>query len=551
MSGQTSMVFEDLVAVERSVIAAAPMAMLLLDADGYIVLANARAERCFSCSSLEGSTFEALVDAESRLRWRGMAAGRRDVAPPAGEDTACSVELRGLRPGRTFLMEVSLAPLGATSAMTLVVVRDVTSDRAREQQQEAAIRASRDTCLRLDLLLTFAPAFIIAVSRQGTIEFINQTLPQYTREGTIGSSWLQYFAPSRHAFMAEVLEEVYTSGATRSYEVSTPAPDGSVVWFESRIAPMRMAGQIVGAVLVSQDITERKRVEGEVIAGRPMALLGTLASGIAHEINTPVQFVGDSIHFLRDAVSTLFALFDQIQELRRAAIAGSPMAAIALAAEKAEDEADLPFLRVNVPQAFDSCISGLARVATIVRSLKDFVHPSEGDMLPADLNRAIQSTVAIAINEYKYFADVRTELGELPLVTCRLSDIAQAILNIIVNAAHAIEGVVGGTEERGEITIRSWREGEWAVISIRDTGTGIAESIQARVFDPFFTTKEVGKGTGQGLAIARTAVNEHHRGQLTFETRLGEGTTFFIRLPIETPPSTSTSAEIDAGVAAS
>jgi len=188
-------------------------------------------------------------------------------------------------------MEVSLAPLGATSAMTLVVVRDVTSDRAREQQQEAAIRASRDTCLRLDLLLTFAPAFIIEVSRQGTIEFINQTLPQYTREGTIGSSWLQYFAPSRHAFMAEVLEEVYTSGATRSYEVSTPAPmDRSS---GSSLASPRCAwpGKSSGRCSCRRTSPRESAWRGRSSQGARWRCSARSASGIAHEINTPVQFV--------------------------------------------------------------------------------------------------------------------------------------------------------------------------------------------------------------------------------------------------------------------
>jgi len=265
-----------------------------------------------------------------------------------------------------------------------------------------------------------------------------------------------------------------------------------------------------------------------------MALLGTLASGVAHEINTPIQFVGDSVHFLRDATNTLLSFVETLQALRGVALAGSMSLDARLAAvAKAEENADLPYLRVQMPQAFESCISGLDRVSTIVRSLKDFAHPSGEAMVPADLNRAIQSGVAIAINEYKYVADLELDLGELPLVTCHVSEISQAVVNIIVNAAHAIGVVVSDTDRKGRITVRSWRDGDFAMISIRDTGGGIPENVQARVFDPFFTTKEVGKGTGQGLAIARTAVNEHHAGQLTFETNVGDGTTFFIRLPIQ------------------
>ena len=154
-------------------------------------------------------------------------------------------------------------------------------------------------------------------------------------------------------------------------------------------------------------------------------------------------------------------------------------------------------------------------------------------MVAADLNRAVQSCLTIAVNEYKYVADLETHFEELPLVTCHASEINQAVLNIVVNAAHAIEDVVRGTNQKGLITVRTRREGPMAVIAISDTGTGIPESIRSRVFDPFFTTKEVGKGTGQGLAIAWSTVKKRHSGELTFDTEPGKGTTFFIQLPID------------------
>jgi signal transduction histidine kinase len=173
-------------------------------------------------------------------------------------------------------------------------------------------------------------------------------------------------------------------------------------------------------------------------------------------------------------------------------------------------------------------------VTTIVRSMKEFAHPDQKEKTYADLNRAIMSTLTIARNEYKYFADLDTSLGELPLVPCYLGDFNQALLNIVVNAAHAVESVVGSSGERGRIFVRSRREGDEAVVEVEDTGCGIPESIRDRIFDPFFTTKEVGKGTGQGLAIARSVIVDRHGGSLGVRSREGAGSTFTIRLPLDT-----------------
>jgi two-component system NtrC family sensor kinase len=175
----------------------------------------------------------------------------------------------------------------------------------------------------------------------------------------------------------------------------------------------------------------------------------------------------------------------------------------------------------------------LGRVTTIVRSMKEFAHPDQKEMTAVDLNRAVQNTLAISRNEYKLVADLEIDLGELPLVTCYAGEVNQVVLNIIVNAAQAIEDIVKGTDRRGRITVCTRRERADVVISIADSGGGISEAVRDRIFDPFFTTKEVGRGSGQGLAIARSVIVDKHRGQLTFETVPGHGTTFFIRLPIE------------------
>ena len=332
--------------------------------------------------------------------------------------------------------------------------------------------------------------------------------------------------------MRAALQTMLATGLSQTYETMTKGADGAALWYTSNIGPLRRDGDIVGAVVVSQDITEKKRIQAELLVARRLAVLGTLAAGVAHELNTPIQFVGDSVRFLRDAGADLLQLITTFQGLRPSMLQGvAPEAAIAAAA-KAEEETDLEYLRENMPAAFDRCIDGLNRVATIVRSLKEFAHPSGKEMAPVDLNQTIRSTLAIAAGEYRTVAELHTDLGELPPVVCHVGEINQVVLNIVVNAAHAIADVVKGSTRRGAITVRSLRDGDHAVIAIGDTGGGIPEDLRGRIFDPFFTTKEVGRGTGQGLAISWTTVTEQHGGTLTYETTVGEGTTFFIRIPL-------------------
>jgi PAS domain S-box-containing protein len=283
---------------------------------------------------------------------------------------------------------------------------------------------------------------------------------------------------------------------------------------------------------VMLDITEQKKLEAGLHQSQKLESIGRLAAGVAHEINTPVQFVSDSVHFVQDAMADLSSLIGRYQIVQRSVLDGRPSMEAAQEASEAEAAADLDYLMENVPKALDRSLEGLDRVATIVRSMKEFAHPDQKEMTSVDLNQAIQSTLVIARNEYKYVADVEVDFGDLPLVTCHGGDVNQAVLNIIVNAAHAIGDVVKGSDRRGCIRVRTHQDGDMAVIAIADTGGGIPEAIQGRLFDPFFTTKEVGRGTGQGLAIARSVIVETHGGEITFDTELGRGTTFIMRLPI-------------------
>ncbi len=288
-------------------------------------------------------------------------------------------------------------------------------------------------------------------------------------------------------------------------------------------------------VCIALDMRDRKRLELELRQAQKLESVGRLAAGVAHEINTPVQFVGDSIHFLQDAAADLFGVLDKLQRVSRSVLDGAPSPEAAAEAAAAEDAADLPYLLENIPKAFERSLDGLSRVAAIVRSLKDFAHPDSREMAATDLNRAVQSTLTIARNEYKYVAELDLDLGELPAVICHVGEINQTVLNVVVNAAHAIGDVVKGSGAMGRITVRTRCDGDHVVIAISDTGGGIPDAIREQVFDPFFTTKEVGRGTGQGLAIARAVVVDKHGGDLSFDSVVGEGTTFLIRLPIDGP----------------
>ena len=196
-----------------------------------------------------------------------------------------------------------------------------------------------------------------------------------------------------------------------------------------------------------------------------------------------------------------------------------------------EDEADLDYTKENVPEAILRARDGVSRIATIVGAMKEFAHPDTRQKTSSDLNRAIETTLIIARNEYKYVAEVETELGELPLVSCHIGDLNQVFLNLIVNAAHAIADLVKDSDNKGRITVRTAHEGDRVRIEIADTGCGIPDEIRDRIFDPFFTTKVVGRGSGQGLAIARSIVVDKHGGTLGFTSEVGKGTTFTVVLP--------------------
>ncbi|MBI5855798.1 MAG: PAS domain S-box protein [Nitrospirae bacterium] len=299
-------------------------------------------------------------------------------------------------------------------------------------------------------------------------------------------------------------------------------------WAEIQDAMSRASEMFMG-----EDVTERLGLERELAQAQKLESIGQLAAGIAHEINTPTQFVGDNTRFVSDSFQQLTDMLGRFHDLLNAARVGAVPESMVREIEEAGKAADLEYLAQEVPKALAQSIEGIDRIAHIVRAMKDFAHPDRGEKTLVDLGKAIESTATVSRNEWKYVADLVTDVEPgLPPVSCRPGEMNQVLLNLIVNAAHAIGDVVAQQGGKGTITVRAHRTGEWVDIQVVDTGTGIPESIRDKIFDPFFTTKEVGKGTGQGLAIARSVIVEKHGGALTCESTVGKGTTFVIRLPI-------------------
>jgi signal transduction histidine kinase len=271
--------------------------------------------------------------------------------------------------------------------------------------------------------------------------------------------------------------------------------------------------------------------------------LGQITSGVGHELNTPLQFIGDNLHFLRDGLQGMLVMVDALRTLRDAARTGAPVpAALIAAADEAEQAADYEYLTQRLERIFARTFDGLQRITSIVEAMRRFTHP-RNELAPVDLNQSLETTLTLARNEYKYVAKVVTALGDVPTVMGHASDLGQVFLNLIVNAAHAIADRLGGKNGNppaeggplGTITVRTERDGDAVVVTIGDTGCGIPAELHERIFEPFFTTKEPGRGTGQGLTLVHQVIVDGHHGKVTFDTEVGEGTAFKLRLPLTQP----------------
>ena len=411
-------------------------------------------------------------------------------------------------------------------------IRDITE---RKRTEESLRRAHAE----IEQLLCSISSILISVGPDGRITRWNtaaEIIFGLTSADTVGRPFLEC---KIQWDWSEV--EVHISGCrdkdqpTRIDNVRYTRPDGKHGFLNIIVSPIVSdTSEDSGYLFLGTEITKRKALEYQLAQAQKLESIGQLAAGIAHEINTPIQYVGDNISFLEDAFRDLIKLLKKhhnfLKEINGGIITKDKLAEI----ENAIQEADLEYLVDEIPVAIQQSLEGVVRISNIVLAMKKFSHPGGEEKTAIDINNAIESTITVSRNEWRYVAEMVTDFEPtLPLVPCLPGDFNQVILNIIVNAAHAITDVVeAGSEGKGTITISSRRQGDSVEIRIADTGTGIPEEICAKIFDPFFTTKEVGKGTGQGLAISHSVIVEKHHGSISFETELGKGTTFIIRLPI-------------------
>ncbi len=388
------------------------------------------------------------------------------------------------------------------------VSRDVTEQRKVERAN--AELAAIVECADVAIISTDVNRRVLTWNRGA------ERMYGYTAEEMVGRSMETLIPPDQRAEHRATTEKLRRGESVNHRDTVRLRKSGEPIPVLLTLSPIRdRSGAIFGIAHIAEDITHVKQLERQLAQTQKLESIGQLAAGIAHEINTPIQYIGDNGKFLEEA----------FRDLVRAAETGGA---------DALDENTFDYLRTEVPNAIEQLLEGVDHVARIVRAMKEFSHPGPVEKTPMNLNRAIESTALVSRSEWKYVARLATDFDpELPLVPCLAGEFNQVMLNLIVNAAHAISDVVGDSGARGEIQIRTRRDGSFAEIRVSDTGCGIPPAIQQKIFDPFFTTKPVGKGTGQGLAIAHSVIVQKHGGSIQFESAPGRGTTFIIRLPYE------------------
>jgi signal transduction histidine kinase len=299
---------------------------------------------------------------------------------------------------------------------------------------------------------------------------------------------------------------------------------------EITITPLKYKGGVIFNVFI-EDISERKLMETQLHHAQKMESIGQLAAGIAHEINTPLQYIGDNTRFLQDS---FLEMIDIVKKYRNRNEIGEMVSDPQGDKKPLVEPEDLDFLVNEIPAAIQQSLDGIGRVTKIVQAMKEFSHPGSDDKKMININKAIETTLDVSRNVWKYTADIETNFDpELPLVPCFPDELNQVFLNLIVNAAHAIEEKNTNSEsQKGTIMVTTKKNNNWVEICIKDTGKGIPKEHNSRIFDPFFTTKEVGKGTGQGLSIVHSVITKKHKGEVSFESKVNEGTSFLVRLPL-------------------
>jgi len=411
-------------------------------------------------------------------------------------------------------------------------------------ERKTAEQAVQESDKRLKAFIEANPDGVYFSDREGVFQRINRAGAKILGHGApqevIGRKAIDFWADpaERDRFLSDLREK----GSVKGFTMRGRRADGSRIYLEatSRLV-LDEGGNISGIEGILRDITDRtlaemglaektrelesayrelKAAQSRVLQQEKMASIGQLAAGVAHEINNPTGFVISNL-------GTLDKYVGRMKEYlaAQAALIG-PMSGTAQGAALLElgKRIKIDYVMADAPQLLRESLDGANRIKDIVQNLKSFSRMNNAELEPADINAGLESTIVIAWNELKYKATVKKEYGDIPPLICNLGQLNQVFMNLLVNAAQAIE-------TRGEITVRTGRENGSVFVSVSDTGCGIAEENLARIFDPFFTTKEVGKGTGLGLSIAYDIVKKH-KGDISVQSEAGKGTTFTVRIPV-------------------
>ncbi len=415
------------------------------------------------------------------------------------------------------------------------------------QELKGAVEALEASSSRLAAILDHTFAGILVVDEQGAMIEVNRAAKAMFgrgRDNTIGARVLDWIEQdSRPICEAAQVCRIDADGCQRSevwHEVRGRRADGSSFPLEFVITRLDLS-EGHHKIWILRDLTQQreaeavqKALEQDLQRAQRLEALGTMAGGVAHEINTPVQFIGSNLAYLSDAFGDLLTVVDSYRDLRSTALLGADPSEALTKAAKAEEDADLNGLIADIPEAINQTEEGVIRVSKIVEAIKEFAHSGSETQAAIDVNRTIDSTIEVSRGAWGCFAEVRTSFAEgLPSIIGDPGKFQQVILNLITNAAQAIED--SETRSKGVIEIGTRLDGCDVAIEVKDDGCGIPKHLHERVFEPFFTTREVGKGTGQGLALSYKTVTEHLGGTISLSSDEGLGASFVVRVPGSLP----------------
>ena len=503
---------EQAASFQRAIVDAIDANVCILDEHGVVIETNAYWS-AFASQSAE-------VDAAAHAILAGSDARFVLDYPCEGPD------------GRWYQVRVSPLP-AVDRGRVMIAYLDITA----LVEAERALAAKSEEAALLALVARHMDSAVLIADPDGRIVWVNEsftTQTGYTVEEAVGRHPAELLqGPEAGPGVAARVEAELRCGRGFSAEITSFTKSGRAYPAELEVRPVfDDLGQLRRVVGISRDITRRLESEARLAHAERFEAIGQLAAGVAHEINTPMQYIGDNLSFLQKA-------FDLVAPVLADLAGPEPDVAAIIAAVH---ERRFRFAVEHTPSAIEHAREGVRAVSSIVSAMRAFSHRGAlGEKAATDLNACIETTLTVCRNEWKYVAEVETDLApDLPRVMAEGSALNQVILNLVVNAAHAIGEVVSG-DERGRITITSRHDPatEEVVIEVADTGAGVPPAIIDRIFDPFFTTKEVGKGTGQGLTLARSIVVKRHGGSISVTSPPGHGACFTVRLPITEAAPTS------------